>query len=405
MDETGGSAGGAPVVVPGFRVLRRLGEGGFATVFEAVQEDVDAPVALKVLSVDSSDARVRARFERECRAMGRLRSRSGIVPIYQAVFAADSRPVIVMGFMPGGSLLDRVRREGAPSVGEAVAWGARLGRALQAAHEVGIFHRDIKPENVLFDDEGQPALADFGIAIVDDLLASTRTEASLTPPHAPPERFLGSESPDLVAGDVYSLASTLYQVITGRPPFGSVADGGLVAWVNRVVSDPVPPITRADVPAGVAETILAALAKDPTERPRSAAEFAARLSEGFATSGAESAVPPVSSSETIRGSDADAARVAVAAAEPDDGAETVVRPVTAAEGESNPTVRRPDPARTETKRPRRRRRFGVLAVVGVVAVGVLAAGLILQDDSVPGRVAATIPVGDSPVGVAFGAGS
>ena len=221
MYEYGGS-GESTIVVPGFSVKRRIGVGGFATVYEAVQEDVQAPVALKVLAVDHTDERVRARFERECRTMGRLRDQRGIVPVYQSAFTSDGRPVIVMAYMPGGSLLDRLRSVGTLSVEEVTTIGVTLSRALQAAHDQGIYHRDIKPENILIDRDGQVALADFGLATVDDLLTSTRTDASLTPPHAPPERFLATEDANLAAGDIYSLASTLYQLLTGRPLLGRV---------------------------------------------------------------------------------------------------------------------------------------------------------------------------------------
>lgn len=275
-----GGSGESTILIPGFQVIRRIGSGGFATVYEAIQEDVQAPVALKVLAVDHADERVRARFERECRTMGRLRDQRGIVPVYQATFTADGRPVIVMAYMPGGSLLDRLRTHGVLSVDEVTRIGVTLARALQAAHDAGIHHRDIKPENVLLDRDGEPALADFGLATVDDLLTSTRTDASLTPPHAPPERFLATEDADPAAGDIYSLASTLHQLLTGRPPFGTSADGGLAALINRVIADPPPPITRPDITPELANAINLALAKDPADRPRTATAFAELLQPG-----------------------------------------------------------------------------------------------------------------------------
>ena len=280
MYEYGGS-GDSTILVPGFNVKRRIGVGGFATVYEAVQEDVQAPVALKVLAVDHTDERVRARFERECRTMGRLRDQRGIVAVYQSAFTSDGRPVIVMAYMPGGSLLDRLRQAGTLSVEEVTTIGVTLSRALQAAHDQGIYHRDIKPENILIDRDGQVALADFGLATVDDLLTSTRTDASLTPPHAPPERFLATENANLGAGDIYSLASTLHQLLTGRPPFGTSSDGGLAALINRVIADPPPTINRPDMTAGLTNAILLGLSKNPDDRPVSPAMFGELLAPGM----------------------------------------------------------------------------------------------------------------------------
>ena len=280
MYEYGGS-GDSTILVPGFSVKRRIGVGGFATVYEAVQEDVQAPVALKVLAVDHTDERVRARFERECKTMGRLRDQRGIVAVYQSAFTSDGRPVIVMAYMPGGSLLDRLRQAGTLSVEEVTTIGVTLSRALQAAHDQGIYHRDIKPENILIDRDGQVALADFGLATVDDLLTSTRTDASLTPPHAPPERFLATEDANLPAGDIYSLASTLYQLLTGRPPFGTSSDGGLAALINRVISDPPPNIDRPDMTASLTTAILLGLSKNPDDRQVSPAAFGELLAPGM----------------------------------------------------------------------------------------------------------------------------
>ena len=282
MFEYGGS-GESTVIVPGFSVQRRIGVGGFATVYEAIQEDVQAPVALKVLAVDHTDERVRARFERECRTMGRLRDQRGIVAAYQSAYTSDGRPVIVMAYMPGGSLLDRLRQAGTLSVEEVTTIGVTLSRALQAAHDQGIYHRDIKPENILIDGDGQVALADFGLATIDDLLTSTRTDASLTPPHAPPERFLATQDTNLAAGDIYSLASTLFQLLTGRPPFGTSSDGGLAALINRVISDPPPVIDRPDMTASLTHAIVLGLSKNPDHRPGNPAAFGELLAPGTTT--------------------------------------------------------------------------------------------------------------------------
>ncbi|MFM8973865.1 MAG: serine/threonine-protein kinase, partial [Actinomycetota bacterium] len=182
----------AGVVVPGFTVRRRVGEGGFAAVFEAIQDDVGATVALKVLATGVGTAQSQRRLEREYRSMGRLRDLRGIVPVYGTTATAEGLPVIVMAYMAGGSLLDRLRANGPLSVEEVLHITDVLCEALQAAHDAGIYHRDIKPENILLDRYGQPALSDFGIASVEGVQDASQTAASLSPPHAPPERFTGS---------------------------------------------------------------------------------------------------------------------------------------------------------------------------------------------------------------------
>lgn len=305
---------GESIQVPGYRVVRKLGSGGFATVYEAVQEDLEAPVALKVLTVDPTDERLRARFERECRAMGRLRDQRGVVPIYRSAFASDGRPVIVMAYMPGGSLRDRLEAHGPFSAEEVVRLGVKVLTALDKAHAMGIFHRDIKPENILFGPDGEPALADMGIASVDGFMTGTRTEASLTPPHAPPEQFMGrsDSTPEaLVAGDVYSAASTLYQLLTGRPPFGTVADGGIAALIHRVVQDPPPPIERVDVPPQLNVALAQGLAKNPADRPRSAAALSEQLTQALTTQIADDVGRLAATTSTALGSSQDVPPVTV----------------------------------------------------------------------------------------------
>lgn len=99
----------------------------------------------------------------------------------------------------------------------------------------------------------------------------------MSPPHAPPERFLGTPGASQVAADVYSLGSTLHQALTGRPPFGTVEEGSIALLMNRIIGDPVPPIGRADVPTSLEAVLRTAMAKDPADRYASMDEFAAAL--------------------------------------------------------------------------------------------------------------------------------
>lgn len=265
------------VKVRGFTIVRAIGSGGFATVYEGIQDDIGAPVALKVLAFDNTEDRVRRRFERECRTMGTLRGQRGVVPVYQATYALDGRPVIVMALMSGGTLADQLHRNGPMSAEETVELGITIADALQAAHERGVYHRDVKPENILIDSNGNAGLSDFGIAAIGDLANSTHTAASLSPPHAPPERFTGNEEQSLGAGDIYSLASTMYQMLQGEPPFGTADQGGLAPLLDRVMNAEVPRIQRSEVPSELMAVLRRAMMKSPADRHTSAAEFAADL--------------------------------------------------------------------------------------------------------------------------------
>jgi hypothetical protein len=259
--------------VEGFIDLEDLGVGGFATVYSATDVDSGRRVALKVLSHPSSDHR---RFQRECRILGQLASVDGIVAVLQATFAEDGRPVIAMELLSGGTLADRLAVEPIPAL-DVLTMGVRLAVALELAHRHGVFHRDIKPANVLFDAEGLPALADFGIALGDGQAASTTTYHSLSPPHSPPERFHEDADADPRLGDVWSLASTLFAALTGSPPFGTSADGGLAGLMVRITQQPVPRLERTDLPDGFESVLDRALRKAPAERYPGMEEFAAAL--------------------------------------------------------------------------------------------------------------------------------
>jgi serine/threonine protein kinase len=279
--------------VEGFGPLERVGRGGFASVYRAEDEHIGREVAIKVLEhVDTVDARARDRFLRETRAMGRLSGVPHVVDIYQATFTTDGQPCIVMPFFAGGSLEDRLAAAGPLAAGSALAVGVIIGRAVDAAHRRGLSHRDLKPGNILVDERGDVALADFGIAVVEDAAASQRTRTALSPEHAAPERLVtpaDGPAPE-PSGDQFSLASTLYMLLTGRPPFGLVAEIGLHEVLRRIVEAPAPPIGRAEVPE-VVDTVLArALAKHPEARYPSVSAFA----DALLAAGIPLADPPVS---------------------------------------------------------------------------------------------------------------
>jgi serine/threonine protein kinase len=205
------------VRLAGYEVQEVLGRGGFATVYRARQPAVGREMALKVDSRVLDSPRDRQRFMREVTAAGQLSGHPHVVPVYDAGVLGDNRPYMVLELCPGGSLGDRLHLQGPLSVKEARDIGVGIADAVAAAHTAGVPHRGIEPGNIMINRYGGVALADFGLAAMprpDQELSVTRE--ALTLAYAPPEAFhLAEPTP---AGDVYSLAATVYALLRGRPP-------------------------------------------------------------------------------------------------------------------------------------------------------------------------------------------
>ncbi|SNS44167.1 serine/threonine-protein kinase [Actinomadura mexicana] len=260
--------------VPGYRVLEQVGEGGFSVVYRAHQERLDRMVALKVLSISAVDDAAMRRFQRECKITGRLSGHPNIVTVLDTGTTRSGRPYIVMEYFEHGALTDRLAREGPLAFAEVLRIGVKMAGALAATHETDVLHRDVKPQNVLLSRYGEPALADFGIARLVDSFDATHTQA-FTPHHAAPEVLEGR--PPGIGSDLYSLGSTLYQLLAGRPAFKGPPREGIAPLMLRILNDPPPPIPRPDVPRQVTDVIVRAMAKTPDERFASAVEFAQAL--------------------------------------------------------------------------------------------------------------------------------
>jgi eukaryotic-like serine/threonine-protein kinase len=273
--EPAGGDGEDPAEIGGYRLLQKLGEGGMGRVYEAEEIASGRRVALKLIAaryVESPDAV--ERFRRE----GRLAS-SVAHPRCVFIFAADEaqgRPYIVMELMPGTTLQDLVQKDGPLSVEDGVARILEIMDGLRELHRLGIVHRDVKPSNCLVDAQGQAKIADFGLSrslVRADAL--TRTGSFIgTPLFAAPEQIKG-ESVGPTA-DAYSVAATLYYLLTGRAPFQG---GDHAATLARIVSDPAPPMgsVRAELPAALDRVVLHGLERDPAKRWRNLDEFETAL--------------------------------------------------------------------------------------------------------------------------------
>jgi serine/threonine-protein kinase len=251
--------------VGAYLIEQELGRGGMGVVYRAKHRPTGVARALK-LFVGPSDSELVARFRREAEALARVASEA-VVPVHEAG-VEQGRLFIAMGFMPGGSLRDRLKAKGCLEPGEALALAAALARVLESCHRAGIVHRDLKPENVLFDEEGRARLADFGLAL--DLQASRLTESGAalgTPIYMAPEQIVGLRAD--ARADVYAVAVVLHELLTGRPPF----TGNSTLDIHAAkVSGKRPPLP-AGTPPGVDALLDRALAPDPEARYASARDM------------------------------------------------------------------------------------------------------------------------------------
>ena len=245
-----------------YRVQRRLGGGGMASVYLAEHAHLDRPVVLKVLHGHlAKDSEMLERFRREARAASQL-VHPNIVPI---IDAGETEGVlfVVMPYMLGGSFADRIA-VGAQPPAEVASIVAQAATALDYAHRRGIVHRDVKPDNVLFDEDGHALVTDFGIAEARSELRLTASGRAMGTPHyMSPEQAMGK----LVDGraDVYSLGIVMYEGLIGFPPFDG-PDAFAVGY--KQVHEPAvsPQSVNSEIPTPVADIVMRCLAQTPADR-------------------------------------------------------------------------------------------------------------------------------------------
>jgi serine/threonine-protein kinase len=259
-----------------YRVEGELGRGGMATVYLAEDVKHGRPVAIKALRPDLTATLGAERFLREIGIAARL-AHPHIVPLIDSG-ETDGLLWFVSPYVAGGSLRDRLERSGPLPVADVLRIAREAGMGLDYVHRNGFVHRDIKPENILFADE-HAVIADFGIARaccgpgaegVTEIGLTLGTPSYMSPEQAAGETDLQSQS------DVYSLASVVYEMLAGEPPFHG--DSARAVMARQVTETPKPlRARRPDVPAAVEAAVARALAKDPGERHPSVAAFVAAL--------------------------------------------------------------------------------------------------------------------------------
>ena len=256
-----------------YEIVEKVAEGGMGSVYRARRrEGAGDFLAIKIMPAHMAGNPVLVkRFEQEFRAASRLDHPN----IVRALDYGETNgvPYLVMEFVEGESLGQRLQRDGRISETEAIRIVAQVAQGLHRAHKMGLVHRDVKPDNVMVTPDGTAKLADLGLVKeVDTDLNLTRTGRGLGTPHfMAPEQFRNAKNADQRA-DIYSLGATLYMMVTGELPFKS--SGPLDAWMKKMHNELTPP--RKLVP-GLSErvdwAIRRAMSADPEARPNSCREF------------------------------------------------------------------------------------------------------------------------------------
>ncbi len=257
---------GALPEIPGFQLLRPLGEGGMGTVYLAKDLALGREVAIKFISPRiGGDPDSRARFLREARTMATI-EHPNVVRVYSLGETPDGRLFLVMEHVAGEGLDDLLRRKGALPASRALAIFRDVIEGLAAAWRLGIVHRDVKPSNILLDANGRARIADFGLARPVDADSAALTGSGLvlgTPAYVSPEQ--ARALPLDFRSDLYSLGVVLWEMLAGRHPFAGGTPAELVA---RHLRDPLPPLERPGLtlPRGLRELLEGLTAKDAAAR-------------------------------------------------------------------------------------------------------------------------------------------
>ncbi|MCX4632713.1 protein kinase [Streptomyces sp. NBC_01443] len=266
------------VIAGRYELERLLGRGGMGEVWAARDSVMERGVAVKLLQEHLGTTEGEELFFREARTAGAL-SHPGIVTVHDLGRDGDGTLYLVMENVPGRNL-GVVLKGGQSPVADVLAWTAQAADALHAAHTVRILHRDLKPANLMLTPAGSVKILDFGIArYISTLTIASRVVGTVA--YMPPERLMGKVGD--ARGDLYALGCVLYELLTGRTPFGDLDTPALM--YAHVHTPPAPPSSHRPGLSPQLDALLAELlAKEPGDRPASAADVRDRLSHSPASS-------------------------------------------------------------------------------------------------------------------------
>ena len=256
-----------------YRILDLIGEGGMGVVYRAHDEQLERDVAVKVLTAGSlDDPAARKRFKQEALALAQI-NHPNIATVY-GVGAENGVDYLVMEFIPGASLADRLLVESLP-IPEVINLAVQVAEGLSAAHKRGIIHRDLKPGNIRLTPEGRIKILDFGLArraprASDEGLTVTSTqvhETSGTIPYMPPEQLRGQVGDE--RSDLWAFGAVLYELSCGERPFRGLTAAETAADIIHKPT-PSPRAIRSEIPEGLETIIHRCLEKEPARRYSSA---------------------------------------------------------------------------------------------------------------------------------------
>lgn len=255
--------------VPGYRILRKIGQGGMAKVYLAEREKDGLQLVLKILSASMRrDEVFRKRFIQEAKLILSIENEH-VAKIFDQGFSGQ-HPFIAMEYFPGGDL--KVRLERPVTSLAALRIASQIAKALDAIHSYGIIHRDLKPQNILFRENGRPAIVDFGLAKDTNVESSLTMKGELlaTPRYMSPEHCMGLAVD--ARSDLYSLGIILFEMLTGQRVFDAESPAGLI---YQHVHGPVPQLPARL--SGYQPIINRLLAKKPEYRFQSARDLFAHI--------------------------------------------------------------------------------------------------------------------------------